>query len=287
MEHDLIETYLDHLRDLNRAATTITSRRQMLYRHHRDLVTAQRTAGIPQDLQGLEYANEDELRVTIYRRDWDAQTQAANLSGLRSFFGWACHRHELDFNPTAGLARPRVHAGLPRPATDEQLADVLARAADPYRLWALLAAGEGMRCCEISAADRQHVTKDRFLVYGKGGKQRIVPTHPFVWEAVKDLPSGPLARQDGGRRATPHSVSRCAALHFDDLGLADVTLHRFRHWFGTSTLDACDNLRTVQDLMGHASPTSTAIYTQVSSRARTAAVAALPVLGDAMLTDAA
>jgi integrase/recombinase XerC len=274
MERDeLIERYLDHLRELNRAKTTIATRRQMLYRHDRELPL------------GLAEANEDELRATIYRDDWDAKTQASNLTGLRSFFGWAVRRQELDFNPADGLIRPHIRRTLPRPPTDAQLADILDRAAEPYRLWVLLAAGEGMRCCEIAVADREHVTEGTFLVFGKGDKERMVPTHPAVWQAVRHLPPGPLARREDGGRATAHSVSKLAAVHFDDLGLPDVTLHRFRHWFGTSTLDACGNLRTVQELMGHASPTSTAVYTQVSNRARTAAVAALPVL--AGLSDAA
>lgn len=268
MEHDLIERYLLHLRELNRAVTTVTTRRQMLYRLHRHLPF------------GLDQANEDELRAVIYRDDWDPRTQVSNLAGLRSFYGWAVRRQELDFNPAENLARPQTDSGLPRPVTDAQLTDVLTRAAEPFRLWALLAAGEGMRCCEIAVADREHVTEDAFRVFGKGRKQRVVPTHPLVWQAVQDLPPGPLARGIGGGRATAHSVSKVAAQHFDDLGLPDVTLHRFRHWFGTSALEQCGNLRTVQELMGHASPSSTAIYTLVTSRARAKAVAGLPVLGE-------
>lgn len=278
-DHELIELYLEHLRELNRAETTITTRRQMLYRHHRELVAVQKKAGTRPEGRGLEFANEVELKAAVYRKDWDPRTQVTNLAGLRSFFAWACRRHEIDFNPILGLDRPHVNEDVPRPVTDEELADVLARACEEVGRWALFAAGQGMRCCEISAANRGHVTKDRFLVFGKGSKQRVVPTHPMVWEAVKDLPAGPLARNDDGSRASAHQISRQAAIHFDDLGLPDVTLHRFRHWFGTSTLDQCGNLRTVQDLMGHASPNSTAVYTRVSDAARTAAVAALPVLG--------
>jgi integrase/recombinase XerC len=267
MDHDeLIEGYLTHLRELNRRPGTITTRRQMLTRHDRELP------------YGLAEANEDELRRAIFRADWDVRTQVSHLSGLRSFYAWAVRRQELDFDPSAGITRPHISRRLPRPVTDGQLADILARAAEPYRLWALLAAGEGMRCCEVSAADREHVTESAVRVHGKGGKERIVPTHPAVWQAVRDLPPGPLARNENGTRASAHSVSQLAACHFDDLGLPDVTLHRFRHWFGTSTLDACGNLRTVQELMGHASPESTAVYTQVSPQARAAAVAALPVL---------
>lgn len=267
MEHDLIEKYLRHLRELNRAETTITSRRQMLYRHDRELEF------------GLDRSNEDEFRATIYREDWDAITQSTNLAGLRSFFDWAVRRQELDFNPVANLARPKARPRIPRPITNEQLVNLLTRAAEPYRLWALLAAGEGMRCCEIAVADREHVAEDSFLVFGKGGKERMVPTHPLVWQAVQQLPAGPLARNDDGSRASAHSVSKLAANHFDDLGMPDVTMHRLRHWFGTSTLNECGNLRTVQELMGHASPASTAVYTLVTSKARAAAVASLPVLG--------
>lgn len=267
MGHDLIADYLRHLREKNRAENTITTRRLMLYRLNRELP------------YGLDQANEDELREAIYRTDWSARSQAAVLAGVRDFFGWACRpsRAELDYNPVAELVRPKFSEGLPRPLDDDELAKLLATSAEPYRLYLVLAAFAGMRSIEIARADREHFTEARILVCGKGAKERMVPTHSKVWEAVGHLPPGPVARRPGsGRRTTADRVSHGAAEYFDSIGYAGVTLHRGRHWFATRALESCSNLRVVQELLGHASPNSTAVYTRVSDKSRSAAVAGLP-----------
>src|SRR6266540_2930946 len=115
-EHDLIEEYLDHLRERNRARRTIISRREMLYRHHRELCAQQIQRGQPP--HGLDKVSEDDLRATIYRYDpvrdaagniiragWSPKTVAANHAGLTSYYRYAVRRGHLNFDPTANLPR--------------------------------------------------------------------------------------------------------------------------------------------------------------------------------------
>ena len=99
---------------------------------------------------------------------------------------------------------------------------------------------------------------------GKGGKQRIVPLAPTLIDALREAkmaPRGPLfPRHDGQPGPLPaHLVSHHANRYLHDLGIAD-TLHSLRHFFGTEVYRESQDLRVTQELMGHASPLSTAGY---------------------------
>lgn len=276
---DLIDLYAEHLRILSRSSRTIGDRRDIL---------ARIDAALPYGLAG---ASAEELQTWIYRDGWSLQTRATYYGAVRSFFLFAAGRH-LDYDPTADLPRPRPSRGKPRPVSNEQLARILYDGGEPYRTWALIAAYEGARCIEISRLERDDVTETVTYLHGKGGKERVVPTHPDVWTVVRRLPGGPVALTTDGGRATAQYVSIRAALHFRrQLDMPGVNLHRCRHWYGTHVQRAGKDLRVTQEALGHASPTTTAIYTQVADEDLRAAVHALPRLvtgaGSAATDDAA
>jgi integrase/recombinase XerC len=165
--------------------------------------------------------------------------------------------------------------------SDEHLQVVLTRARDPYRTWALLAAYAGLRAIEISRLDREHVTEYTVtVVSGKGDQPGIVPTHPRVWAAVRDLPPGPVARSRLGRRLSERTISARFGVHCRDvLGLPHgVSLHPMRHWAGTELQRGNGDVRVTQEFLRHASLSSTMIYTAVSDRHLRAAVMALPTI---------
>jgi integrase/recombinase XerC len=143
----------------------------------------------------------------------------------------------------------------------------------------VLAAYAGLRCCEIAQLDRSDITEQAVTIRrGKGGRPGVVPTHPAVWAAVRDLPLGPLAWDDHGGVASSQWVSiRTAVYYRRQLGL-HFGLHRLRHWYGTSAYRATRDIRVVQELMRHATPATTAGYTLVDDEERAAAVRALPTL---------
>ena len=151
-------------------------------------------------------------------------------------------------------------------------------APDPYGLWSRLAAYAGLRCIEISRLNREDVDRTWIWVRGKGDVHRFVPTDKELWRLIKPLPSGPVAIQRDGQRANARHVSiRSANFFRTNMDMPGVSLHRARHWFGTAALRAAGgNLRTVQTLLGHASPTTTAVYTAIASEQLSAAVEALP-----------
>lgn len=267
MDARFIDEYLDYLRAAGAAERTIGAARDVLHRLHREL-PAGLCRALPHELVG----------VLSVRRT--AATKATYRAHLRRFFGWAVDGPSpcLDWDPSAGLPRPRVPARLPRPATDEQVTAALRRARPPWRLHCLLAAYAGLRCCEIAALDRADITASDILVHGKGGKQRSIPTDPDVWAAVQDLPPGPVTRRLDGEPADAGWVSRSTGSHLRRYVGVRTSLHRMRSWYATQILEVCGDVMVVKELLGHASVATTQVYTLVRPERLAAAVAGLPRL---------
>lgn len=263
MATDLIEGYAAYLRSESSSKRTIDERRATLTRLNNALP------------YGLEAACADELTTWLWRDGLSIGSRETYYSAIAGFFRWANKAGILDFDPTELMTRPKVPTRLPRPCTDEQLTEILNRAAEPYRLWALLAAYGGLRCIEISRLHREHITAQTMTLRGKGGKPRSVPTHPVIWDQVKQLPAGPLTEHDA------RFISIRTAVYFGrSLKMKGMTMHRFRHWFGTTVQRRHKDLRVTQQLMGHANPATTAGYALVADEDAQTAVNLLPSLGD-------
>ena len=264
---DLIDEYARHLRTLRRPATVET---------YVDLLRRLDHV-LP---YGLAECCHEELIEAIYVDGRAPATKALYRAAVREFYRWAADDDgPLDFDPTTRLPRVQVPKREPDPISTEQLDDILGRAGSPYRVWYLLAAGCGLRCCEISALDREHITYASMRITGKGGKVASMFVPAQVWAAVRDFPPGPIARSTDGRRATRKDVRDRGNRHLQvRLGLRDVHMHRLRHWYGTEMYRAHGEF-VAQRLLRHASPTTTAMYAKVASSALAAAVAAVPLPG--------
>lgn len=264
---DLIEVYAAWLRAAGKSPITIRVRCQVLRRLNEEL-----------DF-GLDGALSVELVTWLDRDDWSVQTKANYRDHIVGYLRWAVAQGHLDYDASTNLPRPRVPRGLPRPATETALRAALTLLPEPWNLYVRLAAFAGLRAAEIAALWREHVTAAEILVHGKGRKMRLVPTDASIWACVQRLPPGPVARLlRSGRQASADYVSRQTGRHLDRVGLDDLTLHWFRHRFGTQTMKFCKNIRVVQELMGHTSPATTAIYTQVTADELREAVAGLPAV---------
>lgn len=260
MATDLIAGYLAHLREASSSARTVDERGKTLHRIHRDLP------------YGLDVACTDELREWLWRDGLSQGSRETYYSAIKGFFTWAVKANYLDFNPAEELIRPKTPKRLPRPITDEELQYLLAHCVEPYRLWVLLAAYGGLRCLEISRLRREHINRQTMtLPLGKGDKPRGVPTHPAVWEAVRNLPRGPVSIQDARYISIRFSVYASR-----DLRMPGVTLHRCRHWFGTNVQRLYKNLRVTQALLGHADPRTTAGYAAITDEESATAISLLP-----------
>lgn len=253
----LIDAHLEYLRAVGQAPRTIEARGRLLRQLH---------AYLP---AGLAYAETDQLtawlaQVAATCKPW---THVTYSNHLHAFYRWADGRY-LEGDPSATIPPPRRPRLLPRPVTTEQVNLALTRLDPWWRRPILLAALAGLRVSEIVALDREDVTVAQLLIRrAKGGNPAAVPTHPQVWHLVERDPPGPVVRHHGAR-VTAVELMRLARLDFPPAGLAGVTMHRFRHWFGTELVRTGVHIRVVQELLRHASLASTQGYTLVTSAQR-------------------
>ncbi len=216
-------------------------------------------------------------------------TMARRSASARTFTAWAHRRGHLASDPGARLASPRPHRKLPSVLRQDQADEVLAASQkgaselDPvalrdHALLELLYA-TGIRVSELCGLDVDHVDLDKRLVVvlGKGGKERTVPFGEPALRAVVDWlrrgrpalvrPSSPPALLLGARggRFQPASVRRI--VHEALSAIAGVPVmgpHGLRHSAATHLLEGGADLRSVQELLGHATLATTQLYTHVT-----------------------
>ncbi len=221
-------------------------------------------------------------------RDGLARTSVARgLAAVRSFYRFL-DRHHGRHNPAIkALRTPRLEQRLPRPLSSDQARDLLATAPAAARSdWIgkrdtavlLLLYGAGLRIGEALALDRgacgsTPAALRRLTVTGKGGKQRMVPILPIVAAALDHYlaacpyhldSSAPLFVGQRGKRLQASLLRRQVQAVRRLLGLPEsATPHALRHSFATHLLTDGADLRTIQELLGHASLSTTQGYTGV------------------------
>jgi integrase/recombinase XerC len=210
---------------------------------------------------------------------------ARELSACKAFIAFARVQAGEPDPAAPRLRGPRLRKGLPRPVTPDEaagLADIVAdhAAADWIgardRAVLLLLYGSGLRIAEaLSLTGHDAHVGEVLQVTGKGGKQRLVPLLPITRAAIADYvrmcpwplaSAAPLFRGAKGGPLSPGMVQRAVAQARRALGLPDTaTPHALRHSFATHLLGAGADLRSLQELLGHASLGSTQIYTRVDA----------------------
>ena len=228
------------------------------------------------------------LRRQLARRRAEGLSNASaarELSALKQFIAFARSQAGMADPAPPRMRGPRIKKGLPRPVTPDEavnLADMVH--ADAGEAWIgardravlLLLYGAGLRIAEALALSGAALPLgETLLVTGKGGKQRLVPLLPLVRDAVADYlakspwPAGkadPLFRGAKGGALSQGMVQKAVARARTVLGLPPTaTPHALRHSFATHLLGAGVDLRSLQELLGHASLGSTQIYTQVDA----------------------
>lgn len=210
---------------------------------------------------------------------------ARELSAIKSFLSFARKQAGMDDAPPPRMRAPRVKKGLPRPVTPDDasnLAELVEENAQEDwvgtrdRAVLLLMYGAGLRIAEaLSLTGGDAPLEETLLVTGKGGKQRVVPMLPIIGEAVAAyILACPFAlsneealfRGVKGGALSAGMVQKSVAKARKILGLPDTaTPHAMRHSFATHLLGAGADLRSIQELLGHASLGSTQIYTKVDA----------------------
>ena len=215
-------------------------------------------------------------------------TVARRLACLRSFFRY-CNREGIcESNPAKPLRTPRSGRKLPHFLTTEQIGSLLTAppATTPAGLRdrAILETmySAGLRVSELVGLNLSDWDRGAGIVrvLGKGRKERLAPIGSYAsraldhWLEVRQAdPQAPEKQRLAmflnrfGRRLTTRSIGRLLETHITTAGLSQqTTLHTLRHTFATHLLDGGADLRSVQELLGHKSLTTTQIYTHVSTR---------------------
>lgn len=211
-------------------------------------------------------------------------TIARRLACLRTFFRYCLREGLVPSNPAKALRTPRAGRKLPHFLTAQQAAHLLetppANRPMGLRDRAILETiySAGLRVAEVVGINIDDWDRDANVlrVRGKGRKERVAPLGSYAVRALnrwmevrKPHPSNltPMFLNKFGRRLTTRSVGRMLLGHLQVAGLSTLTTpHTLRHSFATHLLDGGADLRSVQELLGHKSLTTTQIYTHVSTR---------------------
>ena len=225
----------------------------------------------------------------LQRRGLSKRSAARALSAVRSLYRYLQENHGVANNIARAARMPKLDKRLPTYMDREQTQALFdwaeARAADDEfgatRDLAMLELfySTGIRLSELSGMNLENLDllSDQAKVRGKGRKERIVPVGSRAVAALRRYLTHremAVARPGGdrravfvnrqGRRLSPRGVQRAIHLMFDAVGGDTLRVHSLRHTFATHMLDAGADLRAVQELLGHASLSTTQVYTHTS-----------------------
>lgn len=222
----------------------------------------------------------DQIACWLAQGDWSARTRMTYHSALTAWFLWLqIQEHRID-NPMVKIGKPKRPRSEPRPITSQELVRTLGiRMNRRTRGMILLAAFAGLRVHEIAKLRGEHLdlVDRRITIHGKGDVTATLPLHHRIVEHayVADMPRTgwwfPGADHGHQRRESVGGSIKDAMVRAGVLGSA----HQLRHWFASELLANGVDLRTVQELMRHASVASTQIYTQVTDERRSAGIDSL------------
>lgn len=217
----------------------------------------------------------DDLITYLGSHGWGKSSIHTAQTTLKSFFRWAhLVAKVVDESPAELLPPTRSDRGFPRPASEDAISTSVAAADRRVRLMIELAARAGLRCCEIAkvhTGDVHFTLEDGWClqVRGKGGKPREVPLKDSLAAALREYDPGFIfpGQEDG--HLSPAYVSKLVSRALPD----GVTAHMLRHRFASiAYIGAEHDIRTVQELLGHANVATTQIYTAVPAGAKRLAV---------------
>ena len=234
----------------------------------------------------VELRRVDHLTIRAYlahlaRRKLARSSIARHLSALRSFFKYLMREGAVEANPARGVATPKREKHLPSVMQTSDIAllleqpDLSTNLGIRDRAWLELLYASGLRIGELVGIDIDDIELRARLVKvrGKGSKERIVPFGSKAEEAVRaylavregDAEENALFLNYRGARITTRSVRRLFDGYLRDASLrAGISPHTMRHSFATHLLNAGADLRGIQELLGHASLSTTQKYTHLN-----------------------
>lgn len=259
---------------------------------HQFLLILKTRTGRPPRLDDLAALSVRDIRAFMARRRQQGvsgRSLARTLSALRTFYRWLESENILTNPAIRQVTMPKVPHSVPKPLTVQDAAKTMGQTeTDPSKAavkdWVdkrdtavlLLLYGAGLRVSEALGLTREDVTAAEhgvLRIIGKGNKERAVPVLPIIWDAILaylsvcpfDVDAGePIFRGEKGRPLSARVVQLKMQRTREMLGLPDTaTPHALRHSFATHLLSSGADLRQIQELLGHASLSTTQVYTEV------------------------
>ena len=276
---DAVRAFVRHLEvEKNASAHTVRNYRSDLAQFIAYLVGHHR----PQDWSRVDHHQIRAYLAELYYRHEKKSSIARKLASLRSLFRYLAREGRVENNPAKMVATPKLGRTLPTVLTvdDAKILVEAPRGSDPkiLRDRAILETfySTGIRLSELVGLNREDLNLSAGLlkVRGKGKKERIVPIGSKAIEAIgnylfhlSDLRiNGPLFLNRLGQRLTPRGVAGIVNRYVTQAGLqARVSPHTLRHSFATHLLDGGVDLRAIQEMLGHASLSTTQRYTHLSA----------------------
>lgn len=243
--------------------------------------------GRPPELRDLEKTTTRTFRTFMARRRQNgavSRSLARTMSALRSFYKWLDTRDIITNTAIQRVALPKVPHSVPKPLTVQKAEDVVSGKNTADMEWVavrdsavmMLLYGSGLRISEalgLKVKDAPIGKRDVLRIIGKGNKERLVPVLPLTQKAIERYlticpyelePDTPLFLGVRGGALSPRIIQLAMQNLRVALGLPDsATPHALRHSFATHLLSAGGDLRQIQELLGHASLSTTQVYTEV------------------------
>ncbi|MBU7007703.1 site-specific tyrosine recombinase XerD [Phosphitispora fastidiosa] len=221
----------------------------------------------------------------LQKRGRATATVSRHLAALKSFYHFLLREKYIEKDPTANLESPKLEKKLPRILTVNEVENLLSqpRGIEPTGLrdkaMLELLYATGIRVSELISLDINHINLEMGYIrcFGKGSKERIVPVGSLARKCVSEYLQKGRAKlikirsekalfvNQHGRRLTRQGFWKIIKKYANKAGIAkDITPHTLRHSFATHLLENGADLRSVQEMLGHADITTTQIYTHLT-----------------------
>ena len=255
-----IEGFLSHERAGGKRSATNSTRRQHLQHLARRLTT------------GPWQVTADQLLDYLAAQEWASETRRARRTTIHRFYEWGKYRGRVTINPADAAPKIRMEQGRARPTPDVAYREALIAARPREKLMLRLAAEVGMRRAEVARVHSDDIMHDlvgrSLIVHGKGGRKRIVPLPTSLGRTLASQPHGYIFPGLDDGHLSPRYVGKLIR----NLLPGDWTMHTLRHRFGTRAYALTSDLLLVQEMLGHASPTTTRRYVEYDRARMRAAV---------------
>lgn len=288
---DEVDSFLSHLRVERGVSTNTLSAYRVDLSQLASFLRREHLSPAEDGEAPVRWPEVDDSTITAYvlqlgDRGYGEKTRARKIASMRSFFGFLVDEGIISRDPTENISAPRMGRSLPAALTEDEVDRLLDTPDGPEatdirdRAMLELMYAAGLRVGELVGLDIEHVDLEMgsVLAFGKGGKERLVPLHPSAVGSVATYLSAARPKLAGkgagralflssrGRRLTRQGFWLILRGRSMQAGIGKkLTPHTLRHSFATHLLHGGAPLRHVQELLGHASITTTQIYTHLTS----------------------